>query len=602
VGDNRQVPPLLVLDDATVVKGPRRVLGGISAGLHEGDAIGVVGRNGSGKSTLLRGLAGGEHLDGGRVTRRGGTSLELVSQSDALPAGAVRHVVFGDRAEHEWAGDARVRDILTGLFGAVAAPELPQGLDTPTAALSGGQARRVALAAALVHAPDVLLLDEPTNHLDLTGVTWLAGHLRQRPAGGALVVVTHDRWFLDAVTTRTWEVVADRDGGRLEQYEGGYAAYVLARAERDRVAAATDARRRNLLRKELAWLRRGAPARTSKPKFRLDAAAELIADEPAPRDRLRLQRATTARLGKQVVALRDVTLCPALHAPPVLQDVTWRLGPGDRIGLLGRNGAGKTTLVRLLLGEDPPPFTGEVERGRTVVAGQLAQRVAEVDPQARVLPWLAEAGQRIQTADGDELTAGQLLEDFGFAGDAAWQRLAELSGGELRRLHVLRLLLSGANLLLLDEPTNDLDVQTLAVLEDVLDRWPGTLVVVSHDRYFLERVCDDVWLLPGDHTLRHLPGGVEEYLAEPAAVVAEPAAPAPSEPTAAASQRQRRKELARHERAMARAQERIDRLHEQMEAAATDPAQLAALGRELAAAQDELSDAEDAWLAAAEDA
>jgi ATP-binding cassette subfamily F protein uup len=470
-----------------------------------------------------------------------------------------------------------------------------------------------------VHSPDVLLLDEPTNHLDLPGVAWLADHLRRRPAATAMAVVTHDRWFLDAVTSTTWEVVEGPDGGRVEQYEGGYAAYVLARAERDRMAAASQARQRNLLRKELAWLQRGAPARTSKPKFRLDAAAELIADEPPPRDRLSLQRVAAARIGKQVVELREVTLRPAVDAAPLLERTTWGLGPGERIGLLGRNGAGKSTVLRLLLGQDPPPAQGSVQRGRTVQAGQLAQRVEGIDPDARVLPWLQESGSRIVVSSGEELTATQLLEQFGFRGDAGWKRLADLSGGELRRLHVLRLLLSGANLLLLDEPTNDLDVETLTALEDVLDHWPGTLVVVSHDRFFLERVCDDLWLLPGDRTIRHLPGGVEEYLAEvapaAAAVAAEPPAPGAAPPTAGsagaraaaapatggARDRERRKELARLERAMAKSQTKIDELHAALAAAAaTDPAALAALGRELAGAQEELGAAEDAWLLAAE--
>ena len=600
VRDNACVPPLIIADDITVTKGPHRILTSVALGLQEGDRIGIVGRNGGGKSTLLRSLAGLEHLDAGRITRRSGVRVELVAQGDALPAATVGAAIFGDRAEHDWAGDARARDILQGLFGGVAAPELTDGLATPTGALSGGESRRVALAAALVHNPDVLLLDEPTNHLDIAAVAWLAGHVRSRPDRSALAVVTHDRWFLDEVTQRTWEV----GGQGVEAYDGGYAAYVLAKAERERISASVQARRQNLLRKELAWLRRGPPARTSKPKFRIDAATELIADEPPPRDQLSLRRVASARLGKSVLELRGVTVARAEGADPVLSDLDWGLGPGDRIGLLGRNGVGKTTLIRLLLGRDAPPHTGSVRRGKTVVPALLDQRIEVPDPGMRVLPWLQQAGERIIVTSGDDLTASQLLEQFGFAGDAVWRRLADLSGGELRRLHLLRLLLGGPNVLLLDEPTNDLDVETLTVLEDVLDRWPGTLLVVSHDRYFLERVCDDVWLMPGDGSLRHLPGGVEEYLAELAGAPSPAPAgrPAAQPRSGAALAREQRKELTRIERAMDRARAAIARLHAAMADAATDPAALVDLGRELAAAESSLAALEDQWLALAEEA
>ncbi len=596
-GDNTGVPPLIIADAITVTKGPHRILTEVSVGLQEGDSIGVVGRNGGGKSTLLRALAGIDAVDDGRITRRSGVSLALVAQSDLLPTGTAGEVVFGDRAEHDWAGDARTRDVLTGLFGGVGAPALGEGLDTPTAGLSGGESRRVALAAALVRNPDVLLLDEPTNHLDIAAVAWLARHLHSRPARSALAVVTHDRWFLDAVTSRTWEV----GRGGVEAFDGGYAAYVLAKAERQRMASATEARRQNLLRKELAWLRRGPPARTSKPKFRIEAASALIADEPPPRDDLSLRRVAAARLGKAVLELHGVTLRPAQGVDPVLSGVTWGLGPGDRIGLLGRNGVGKTTLIRLILGQDVPPFTGSVRRGKTVVPALLDQRLAPSDPEARVLPWLQQSGERLTVTSGDELTAGQLLEEFGFRGDAVRRRLGDLSGGELRRLHLLRLLLGGPNVLLLDEPTNDLDVETLTVLEDVLDRWPGTLLVVSHDRYFLERVCDDIWVMPGDGALRHLPGGVEAYLAESAqpAPVVPPAAAAPAK-TDAALNRERRKEITRIERAMDRASAQIDQLHAQMAESATDPEALIDLGRRLAQVQAALGGLEDDWLALAD--
>ncbi len=583
---------LVVADSVTVVRGPHTILQGLSLGVHEGDRIGVVGRNGGGKSTLLDTLAGGVSPDGGRITMRSGTRVEMVSQRDDVPGSTVGEAVLAGLTLHEALGTPLVRDVLTGLLGGVTAPLLAVGLHTPVTGLSGGESRRVALAAALIHGPDVLLLDEPTNHLDITGVSWLAAHLQSRPARSALVVVTHDRWFLDAVTTATWEVVA----GGVEAYEGGYAAYVLAKAERDRQSRASTARRNNLLRKELAWLQRGAPARTSKPKYRRDAAAELIADEPPPRDGLVLRRVAGARLGRTVVELDGVTLRPAASAPPVLREATWGIGPGDRIGLLGRNGVGKTTLMRLILGQDVP-VEGRVRRGATVRAAILDQHIDDGDPESRILPWLQEVGERITVSTGDDLTASVLLERFGFAGDAAWKRLGDLSGGERRRLQLLRVLLSGPNVLVLDEPTNDLDVETLTVLEDLLDQWPGSLVVVSHDRYFLERVCDDIWAMPGDGGIRHLPGGVAQYLADASAEASE--SPEPARTTGkspAAADRDQRKRVARAERAMSTAQRRIDDIHQRMSASATDPVALAELGRELSDAEGALASAEDDWL------
>lgn len=578
--------PLVVTDRLTVIKGTATILDDVSLGLSDGDRVGVVGRNGAGKSTLLRSLAGQEIPDAGRVTATGGATVRLVTQRDTLAAGTVQEVVVGNGPVHEWASDPRIREVVKGLLD-------PQWLQQPTDSLSGGQSRRVALAAALVAQPDVLLLDEPTNHLDMEGIRWLAGYLQGWPNGRrALVVVTHDRWFLDEVTTRTWEV----GRGAVDQYEGGYASYVLAKAERELQQAASEARRRNLLRKELAWLRRGPPARTSKPKFRQDAALDLIADEPPPRDQLTLQRVATSRLGKQVVDLTDVTLRPAPEVPVVLRDVTWGIGPGDRIGLLGPNGAGKTTLLRLLVGTLAPD-AGRIKRGKTVVPAVVDQKLPVVDPNARVLPWLQEVGNHVEIAGGDELTPSQLLEQFGFTGDAPWKRLGDLSGGELRRLHLLRTFLSGANMLMLDEPTNDLDTETLTVLEDVLDAWPGTLLVVSHDRYFLERVCDDVWAIEAGH-LRHMPGGVDEYLARPASVsdpTDEPGTARKDSDTRAV-----RKELARLERDLVKAQKVVDRIHAQMAEAATDPQRLIELSRQVQQAETDLAQVEERWLEVAE--
>ena len=599
--------PFLIAEDVHVQRGTRVILDDVSLGVHPGDRIGIVGRNGGGKTTLLRTLAGLAEPDSGRVTRTGGTTTALVSQIDALPGDTVRDVLVGDVPDHEWASSSRIRDIMTGLLGDVNASFYRQGMDTALAGMSGGELRRVALAAALIQQADVLLLDEPTNHLDIEAVDWLARHLQSWSAGRrALVLVTHDRWLLDEVTDETWEVVA----GSVEAYDGGYAAYVLAKAERDRRAATEAAKRKNLLTKELAWLRRGAPARTSKPKFRIDAAETLIADEPEPRDSLALHRVATARLGKTVVDLERMSLRPTPDLPEVLHEQTFLLGPGDRIGLLGPNGAGKTTLLRLLKGgPDTPPVEGFVRRGKTVVPAVLGQRLADLDPDDRVLPWLKRGGEHVVVSSGDELTASQLLEMFGFTGDAPHKRLGDLSGGERRRLELLRLLLDGPNLLMLDEPTNDLDIETLTVLEDVLDTWPGTLVVVSHDRYFLERVCDDIWAMLGDGKLTHLTGGVADYLelrARPAmhattdgAAVAPPIVGESSGPSAA-EERQLRKAVTRIERQMERAAKDKQRLHLALAEAATDPERLVALSTELKDVERREAALEEEWLEAAE--
>ena len=602
--------PLLQLDDVTVVRGDRAVLDGVSLGVAAGDRIGVVGRNGAGKSTLLDALTGVAAVDSGRVVASAGTTVAVVAQHDRLPEGSVMAAVVGSAQAHEWAADAGVRDVLGGLFGGVGAPLL----DKATGTLSGGESRRVALARALVADWDVLVLDEPTNHLDLSAIRWLAGHVRTLPKRRAVVVVTHDRWFLDEVTTLTWEV----HDGVVDAYEGGYAAYVLAKAERERQSAVIGARRANLLRKELAWLRRGPPARTSKPKFRIDAANALIADEPPVRDAMRLRTVAAARLGKKVLDLTDVTLRPAPGVAPVVTGLTWGLGPGDRVGILGPNGAGKTTLTRLVLGSRGPGApvvdAGDVDRGSTVRTGVLEQRLADVDTEARVLPWLRDVGERVTVTTGEELTPSQLLEQFGFADETAWKRLGDLSGGELRRLFLLRLLLRGPNLIVLDEPTNDLDIDTLTVLEDVLDSWPGTLVVVSHDRYFLERVCDDIYLM-ADGALRHLPGGVDEYLAvlagggagassaadasgprsaTPTAVVPAEAAAEPA-PTAA-DVRAARKRMQAVERRLSTIDTTAERVHAQMVEAATDPEALAPLVARLADLDQERAALEAEWL------
>jgi ATP-binding cassette subfamily F protein uup len=497
----------------------------------------------------------------------------------------------GGRADHEWAADARFRGVLDGLLGGVEMRRFPAGLDTTIAPLSGGERRRIALARALIDNPELLLLDEPTNHLDVEGVDWLARHLAARR--GTLLVVTHDRWFLDAVSTSTWEVV---DGG-VAQYEGGYSAYVLARAERERQEAARDERRRNLLRKELAWLRRGPPARTAKPKFRIEAANALIADVPEPRDTAELLRFASSRLGDRVLDAEDVSL--GYNGTPLFAHVTWRLGPGDRVALVGVNGSGKTSLLRVLAGV-LSPTSGVVERGQTVKLAFLTQDTAEIPGHLRVLESLEAVKGRATLAGGQEITAGQLGDRFGFRGEKAYTAVADLSGGERRRLQLMRLLMGEPNVLLLDEPTNDLDIDTLTALEDLLDSWPGTLIVVSHDRYFIERVCDDVYALVGDGSLRHLPGGVEQYLelrrpVEPVAVAAAPR-PAPS----GAVRQAARKELQRTERALERLEAREASLHEQMAAAATDFVRLRALQDELAAAAAERDELEAAWLDASE--
>ena len=578
--------PLVSLETVAKAYATTIVLDGVSLGVAAGERIGVVGRNGGGKTTLLRLLTGQEAPDSGRVATTGGLRLGYVDQRTEPPGATVREAVLASYGEvHEWAGDAAVRAVLDGLG-------LHRiGLDAPTDRLSGGERRRVALAAALVARGDLLVLDEPTNHLDVEGVAWLAAHLRVRRE--ALVVVTHDRWFLDEVCEQMWEV----GDGTVRRFEGGYSAYVLARAERDRQAAANEARRQNLIRKELAWLRRGPPARTSKPRFRIEAAQALIADEPPPRDTTRLQQFATRRLGRQVFDVEDVTV--AVGGRTLLDDVTWRLGPGDRVAVVGVNGSGKTTLLRLLLG-DVAPDGGRVVTGQTVRAAYLSQEVRELPGDLRLLESVEQIAGRANLG-GVDLTASQLAERFGFGASRQWTPVSDLSGGERRRLQLLRLLMAEPNVLLLDEPTNDLDTDTLTALEDLLDSWPGTLVVVSHDRYLVERVCDSVVALLGDGSLAALPGGVEEYLARRARETAPGGGPAREKAgDTRAEARANRRELTRLERRIATLEKQETKLHGELAEHATDHVKVAELDTRLRELTSEKEAAETAWLELAE--
>ncbi len=598
----------------------RVVLDGVTVGIGDGDRIGVVGRNGDGKSTLLRILAGRQHPDAGRVTRRGGVTLGMLEQADELGTGrTVLDTVVGGRPEHEWAGDRNVRDVLAGLIA-----DIPG--DTLVDDLSGGQRRRVALAALLSQEWDIVVLDEPTNHLDIGGVAWLAEHLKRRWATGqgALLVVTHDRWFLDEVSLDTWEV-HDRI---VEPFEGGYAAYVLQRMERDRQAATMEAKRQNLMKKELAWLRRGAPARTAKPKFRIDAANALIADVPELRNPIELAQMATARLGKDVIDLLDVSV--SYGDREILHDIEWRIAPGERTGILGVNGAGKSTLLKLIDGS-LAPTTGRVKRGKTVVVATLDQQLGDLSAVEHERVSAVIATKRTSYVAGDkELTPGQLLERLGFTSAQLSTPIKDLSGGQKRRLQLLLILLDEPNVLIMDEPTNDLDTDMLAAIEDLLDSWPGTLIVVSHDRYLLERVTDQQFAVLGGR-LRHLPGGVDEYLrlsaamagsvadagratvasvtsasgtsaiatapapgsSAPAAAAAAPAAPA----LAGAERRAAEKELASVERRIAKLQGEVDALHVRLaEHDVADYVGIGALHEQLREVEAQRDDLETRWL------
>ena len=593
---------LINAENITKTFGTRTLIDSVSLGLAAGDVIGVVGRNGDGKTTLLKMLTGQLAPDSGRVTRTGSVSVGFLNQTDSYAAEAtVRDVIVHGEPDHVWASDAMARSIVSHLLAEI-------DLDAVVARLSGGERRRTALVALMLSGHDLIVLDEPTNHLDVEAVSWLATHLNALQAKGtAMAVVSHDRWFLDEVCNHIWEI----HDGTVDAYEGGYAAYVLARAERARQASANESRRQNLARKELAWLRRGAPARTSKPKFRIEAAETLIADVPPPRDRLQLERFATQRLGKDVFDLHSVGVSvpgspdPGTDAPPrvLLRDLTWSIGPGQRIGLVGVNGAGKTTLLNLL-DKRIEPDRGTVKQGRTLDIGHLSQTVEELDGADRVLDATNRIRERTVTASGREASTSSLLEDFGFTGDRLVTRVSELSGGERRRLQFLRLLLSEPNVLLLDEPTNDLDIDTLTVVEDYLDSWPGTLVVVSHDRYFLERVCDVTYAMMGDGTCVLLPGGVDQYLearaARPAVTADRKSRPGDSAGSAA-QQRQAKKEISKIESQLKKVDRREAEVHEQMISAASDYARLGELQREL----DELIERRDglelSWLELSED-
>ena len=586
--DQRLMANQINLERATVGYGTRILLDGVSLGVEEGDAIGVVGRNGDGKTTLLQILTATRPPDSGRVTHTSGLSVGYLHQSDDFkPEATVRDVIVHGQADHIWAADAETRSVVENLLTEVA-------LDREVNNLSGGERRRVALAAVLLAGHDVLVLDEPTNHLDVEVIGWLAGHLSKQRSK-TLLVVSHDRWFLDAVCTRIWEV----HGGAIDAYEGGYAAYVLARAERSRMAAGSEARRRNLMRKELAWLRRGPPARTSKPKFRIQAANDLIANEPEPRDSLALQRFATARLGKDVFDLHRVSYQAGDKL--ILDQLDWSIGPGVRIGLVGVNGTGKSSVLKLLIGE-VPPTSGTVKRGQTLRIGYLSQALAEIQGNERVLDAVENAKRITELAGGKEVSSATLLEDFGFTGDKLTTRLSELSGGERRRFQFLRLLLDEPNVLLLDEPTNDLDIDTLNVIEDYLDGWPGTLIVVTHDRYFLERVSDVTYALPGGGRCVLLPGGIEQYLAErPTANGASVTRPQDRNETASARERKAGKQLSRIESQLRKLDEQIAKVHVTMADAAADHVRVSELNGELGDMVARKESLEEEWLALADD-
>lgn len=624
---------LLGTQSLSVLAGSRKLLEEVTLGVEDSSRVGILGPNGAGKSTLLRLIAGLQEPDGGQITKREGVTVLVLDQADHLDPGLrVIDAVHPGLEEYEWACEPAIRDIHAGLLADIR-------LDAEVGTLSGGQRRRVALAKILAAPSDIVCLDEPTNHLDIEGVAWLAAHLNARfakpGASGALLVVTHDRWFLDTVCEHIWEVVPGIDPGgdrpqipgHVDVYEGSYAAYTLARAERTRQADVAAQKRANLLTKELAWLRRGAPARTSKPKFHIAAAEALIADVPPPRDTVELVKMASARLGKDVLDFEELSLSFTRAdgtKNTIFDEVTWRLAPGERVGVVGVNGAGKTTLLNLLRG-DLHPDSGRVKRGKTVKLATLSQDTHELDALAdmRVVEAVAQVSQTC-LVDGREISAMQMTERMGFTRQRAYTRIGEVSGGERRRLQLMRLLMAEPNVLLLDEPTNDLDTDTLAAMEDLLDSFPGTLVVVSHDRYLLERVTDHQVALLGDGKLHALPGGVEQYLtireqmlredssASPRAQVQAARSPSVSETKAAP----RLEGAARHaaQKEANRIERRVEKLRVQCTQVEERLAQLgAAVARDAGAIEElekasvehsaliaQIDELEEAWLQAAE--
>ena len=577
---------LLNLESVSKAFDIRPLLDGVSLGVAQGERIGIVGRNGDGKSTLLKIMAGTLESDEGRVSKSNSVHVGILSQADNASAGAsVREVVLGDIPVHEWASNSRIREVLNGLFGG----HSDELLDRAFHSLSGGERRRVNLAKLLVDDLDLILLDEPTNHLDVEGVAWLASHLKSRIAL-SVVVITHDRWFLDEISEKIWEVV----DGKVLEYEGGYSAFVLSKAERSRQASVEDTKRNMLIRKELAWLRRGAPARTSKPKFRIDAANTLIANEPPPRNGAELLNFAANRLGNTVYELHQATIKAGDLL--LLEQIYWNVGPGDRIGIVGVNGAGKTTLMKVLSGEGKIS-AGKLVTGVTVKAAYLSQHLEELDPTWRVLEAVEKVANRVQLGNGKELSASQLCERLGFNKDQQWTPVGDLSGGERRRLQLTRLLMDSPNVLLLDEPTNDFDVETLTALEDLLDSFGGTLLVISHDRYFLERVCDTFVGLVGDNALRDLPRGIDEYLSlRREAESAEEKSVGAKKESSILEQKALKKEIARIEKQMERRQERIAEIARELESVTTDHEKLVALHAEQENLKREHEELELIWL------
>ena len=563
----------------------RPLLTKVSIGVSEGDRIGIVGRNGAGKSTLMKIIAGIESADEGRVTQGNSVRVGMLSQVDVADKSAkVGDIVIGNRAKHEWASDPKIREVFIGLFGGFDDHLFERIFIT----LSGGEKRRVGLAKLLIDELDLIMLDEPTNHLDVEGVDWLARHLNARK-DLAVLVVTHDRWFLDAVTDRTWEVV----GGALEEYDGGYSAYVLAKAERARQTSAMDARRNSLIRKELAWLRRGAPAQTVKPKFRVDAANELISSEPAPRDKSELLKFALNRLGRTVLEYQHAKISAGDRE--LISELTWNIGPGDRFGIVGVNGAGKTTLMRTMASE-LDVAAGKLVTGITVKIAFLTQHLDELDPTWRVLEAVENVANHIEIGKGRTLSASQLCERLGFDRDGQWTPVGDLSGGEKRRLQLTRLLMDSPNVLLLDEPTNDFDIETLTELEDLLDSYGGTLIVISHDRYFLERVCDRFVGLMGDQVLRDLPRGVDEYLEHRARSLNVSSQNTTGKVSNAAQERILKKDLTRVERQIQKAKEKVALLTQEQVEASFDAIRLSEISDELAQLEKELIAREEEWL------